>query len=635
MPAHRLLTLMMSIIVWWYGAAHASAQTLTGRIVRQDDPTVAVAGARVSLAGDPAADPVFTDAQGRFALPATAVLPDALHIAKAGFLSQAISVATLTPPLEVALVRGAAISGVVRDAVGTPVPGVTVRVTPRDTTDGREARTTVTDDRGAYRIARLESGQYRVNTSTAVNGVAIGDTLVAASLAASDLVTVDVHAGDDLFVALTDETGRRVLDIDRGAIEGFVRNEAGEPAEGMIVRAFHGLLADGRRRLQQVGPDRMTDDRGRYRLYNLPPGQYLVQVEQGAPSSQGAPPASVPIYFPSAAAAADAVTVRVRPSLEVTDIDIAYRREQYSRVHGFVIATGNASSQGTITLIRAVKAGAIVEPPIASSIKADGSFLFERVLPGDYVLIMQRPTEPLPYRITVSSPDTGPLTVLTTPVRVASGRVVLEGDRSVTPQQFRLKLLPADPDVSAGVAASGLAEIVLIRADWTLSLQPLPVPSRFVLEKAPPGWFIKSVNVSVAQPAFVPIDVPASGNTEIVDVTLVLSKAAAALSGAIVGDSSQEPSGTRVVLFATDESRWYTQSPYVVSVTAEGGRFSLDSVAPGEYFVAAVPAGDIDVTAGELRDPDLLRQLSAEARRITLSEGARRTLELRVSRAAR
>jgi len=70
-------------------------------------------------------------------------------------------------------------------------------------------------------------------------------------------------------------------------------------------------------------------------------------------------------------------------------------------------------------------------------------------------------------------------------------------------------------------------------------------------------------------------------------------------------------------------------------VTAEGGRFSLDSVAPGEYFVAAVPAGDIDVTAGELRDPDLLRQLSAEARRITLSEGARRTLELRVSRAAR
>jgi len=195
--------------------------------------------------------------------------------------------------------------------------------------------------------------------------------------------------------------------------------------------------------------------------------------------------------------------------------------------------------------------------------------------------------------------------------------------------------LPADPDLSAGVAYSGLTQTVLIRADWTLYMQPLPVPSRFVLEKAPPGWFIKSVNVSVAQPAFVPIDVPASGNTEIADVTLVLSKTAAALSGAIVGDSSQEPSGTRVVLFATDESRWYTQSPYVVSVTAEGGRFSLDSVAPGEYFVAAVPAGDIDVTAGELRDPDLLRQLSAEARRITLSEGARRTLELRVSRAAR
>jgi hypothetical protein len=234
----------------------------------------------------------------------------------------------------------------------------------------------------------------------------------------------------------------------------------------------------------------------------------------------------------------------------------------------------------------------------------------------------------------VTAPDTGPLTVRTAPIRVALGRIVVEGDGGVTPQQFRLKLLPADPDVSAGVS-SGLVESVFIGADWAISLQPLDVPGRFVLEKAPPGWFIKSVNVSAWQSASVPIDVPASGNTEIVDVTLVLSKTAAALSGAIVGDSSQERSGTRVVLFATDESLWYTQSPYVAAVTAEGGRFSLDSVVPGEYFVAAVPAGDIDVTAGELSDPDLLRQLSLGARPITLSEGTRRTLELRVSRAPR
>jgi hypothetical protein len=102
-----------------------------------------------------------------------------------------------------------------------------------------------------------------------------------------------------------------------------------------------------------------------------------------------------------------------------------------------------------------------------------------------------------------------------------------------------VRALPADPDLSAGVLYSGLAEMVFIQPDWTLLLQPLAAPSRFVLQKAPPGWFIKSVNVPTPQPPHVPIDVPASASTEIIDVTLVLSNTVASLSGSLVGDVHQ------------------------------------------------------------------------------------------------
>ena len=498
----------MSLAVWFWVAAHAVAQTptLTGRVVRADNPAVPLAGARVSLVDDASGDPALTDARGRFTLAITATAPaDALRITKAGFLSRTVAVAALATSPELALVRGAVIAGVVQDAAGAPATGVTVRLTRLDTAGG-EAWETSADDRGAYRFAGLRNGRYQVSASSAVRDVTVDGKPVAASLVASDVVTLDVHAGDELFAALTDkETARTGVPGARGVIEGAVRDEAGELAEGVTVRLFRGQLVDGRRQLQQVGAARVTDDRGRYRMFGLAPGQYVVQVTYDKAPEDGALSARVPIYFPSASAAADAVPVRVGPDVENAGVDIAYRRERYARVHGSVIATGDAQPAGSIKLMRPFTAGALVEPPLTSSVEANGSFVFERVVPGDYVLFVPRPTERLPFRITVAAPDTGPLTIRTTSTRHASGRILLEGDRSVTPQQFSMRLLPADPDVSGGLT-TGLAELVSIGTDWRLTLQPLDAPSRFVLQKAPPGWFIKSVNVSTPQPANEPQD---------------------------------------------------------------------------------------------------------------------------------
>jgi protocatechuate 3,4-dioxygenase beta subunit len=56
----------------------------------------------------------------------------------------------------VALDRGAVITGTVRDAQNRPVEGVTVKAS------GAESETAVTGADGTYRLVGLEAGSYRV-----------------------------------------------------------------------------------------------------------------------------------------------------------------------------------------------------------------------------------------------------------------------------------------------------------------------------------------------------------------------------------------------------------------------------------------------------------------------------------------
>lgn len=69
----------------------------------------------------------------------------------------------LAGPAAAQIIRGA-ISGTVRDASGSNVPGATVTVTNMDT---NISRTTVSDANGFYRVAALDPGRYAVRTTLA------------------------------------------------------------------------------------------------------------------------------------------------------------------------------------------------------------------------------------------------------------------------------------------------------------------------------------------------------------------------------------------------------------------------------------------------------------------------------------
>jgi hypothetical protein len=74
-----------------------------------------------------------------------------------------------------------------------------------------------------------------------------------------------------------------------GVISGRVSDEQGEPAARITVQAFAYQYVGGKRSLVQAG-NTQTNDIGEYRLFWLPPGEYVVSatVEPDVPGSNTA-----------------------------------------------------------------------------------------------------------------------------------------------------------------------------------------------------------------------------------------------------------------------------------------------------------------------------------------------------------
>src|SRR5262249_19158758 len=117
-----------------------------------------------------------------------------------------------------------------------------------------------------------------------------------------------------------------------GVITGRVTGVRGEPLEGVfvdirMVRDHEGRKYSSSLSMRRTDRDRfLTDDRGVYRIYEVPPGVYLVSAIDIpiAPFNTGSIAHDAPTYYPSADREA-AVEVAVRGGEEVTGIDIRHR----------------------------------------------------------------------------------------------------------------------------------------------------------------------------------------------------------------------------------------------------------------------------------------------------------------------
>jgi hypothetical protein len=174
----------------------------------------------------------------------------------------------------------ASISGTVFIAGEPKQPARRVRVTLTNVARTSPGQTTTTDDGGAFTFHRLTPGQYELQ--------AFKNAYLRASYGASR----PDRAGTPVVVKDGEAVTNLAMTIARGGvITGVVRDVGGRPVPGVNIRVlklgYNAVTGERTLGAPSTGNVGMTDDRGEYRAYGLPPGGYLVVVVPPVSSGRG------------------------------------------------------------------------------------------------------------------------------------------------------------------------------------------------------------------------------------------------------------------------------------------------------------------------------------------------------------
>ena len=280
-------------------------------------------------------------------------------------------------------------------------------------------------------------------------------------------------------------------------IAGTVTDAYGAPQPNLRVQVMQARTVNGQQRFEFAGlfgGGGATDDRGSYRIFGLPPGDFLVAAsslgslsarqttaeeirwaqQQGAGRTVGATvtdPASggpetgqmmsyAPAYFAGTSDVSAATTVAVGAGEERTGVDFTVQIVPAARVEGVVSRSDRQSVQGVQLFLLAnsrVSSPVLLESPISNRVVvgADGKFTFRSVRPGRYTLTARgssrppapgaRPGPPVMdlwalVDVAVTGRDVSGVTVTLEPGLTVSGRVEFDGKTLTPPELPRVNI---------------------------------------------------------------------------------------------------------------------------------------------------------------------------------------------------
>lgn len=341
-----------------------------------------------------------------------------------------------------------------------------------------------------------------------------------------------------------------------GVVTGQVQTREGAPAAAVRVAAIPApppQAVEGLNYYVPPPPTRVTqtDEQGRYRLTNLPPGRYLIAAGL----------IGVGTYHPDEREAQRAAVVTVGADAPV-NADIRMVTPIGARVNGRVTPPPSAGS-GEIAVLSGVTLPEVAEIPVG----ADGLFTFGRVPAGRY-LVSIFPTPPGfgSVAVNVREADVTTVDIRRPPTHAVNGRVVVTHG----PIPSALLALVADRSYVP----------IRINADGTFTAFAQSARHRFELSGVPVGYSLASLRLG-SQDLSQGLTV---GNADISGVTVTISapKDLPRIRGRIAG----------LTRTATVEMR----GPIIGTLTspiAGDGSFEFAAATPGLYDLRVPEAPEL------------------------------------------
>jgi carboxypeptidase family protein len=519
-----------------------------------------------------------------------------------------------TPRAGTGVIRGR----VVRADTGEPLRRVQVRVDEWSTGDRGGPASTMTDAEGRYELTQLPAGRYQLKATR--GGY------------------VEVAYGQ----RRPFERGRP-LELDEGAVlknidfalppgavvTGRIVDETGEAVASVSVALERRRYVDGARRLvaENAGS---TDDRGEFRIFGVPPGDYVIVARLDAPDLGSRDRVRyVPTYYPGTPVASEAQAVTIAAGQELPGVTIALVRAATATVRGFVRSSGQATL-GPITVVtaREVNGPQAYGEGVMAIAAPDGSFAVAGLLPGAYVL-EARSELGLAYaskEISVEGADVAGVSLMLSKGATARGRIRF--DTGHPPPGLRASEVFVTPSfvddlVDHHIMMSAGGGPPVAHDDWTFELQGLSGHG-FIRAGTIGDWQLKCVRREGVDVTDTPLDFA----TDIDGLEIELTGQATTVSGAVLDDRGGVALDGTVIVFADDPRKWGPQSRFIGSARPDQqGRFSIRGLPPGRYVAIAVGY----LQPGEERDPDALETWRKGATRFTLSEGETHALDLKLS----
>ena len=498
---------------------------------------------------------------------------------------------------------------------GSPLAKATLSLRSKGSTPLDRPRTIRTNGSGEYTFRDLEPGQYVLSATRKGYiprnyGQKNGSSF----------------RREDTGTSLTVAPGQVLEDIDfhlirGGVVEGRVVDQENEAVERVrvMVKGYRSLA--GKERLLPFGRDE-TDDRGQFRIFGIPPGNYYLSVSPlpFIRDPRREIPSFAPTYYPGVLRIEEAARIEVTAGGELGGLNIIVMEAFSYSVSGRVL-TPEGQPAHSVWIMSMQESGKDPSSMMGPNTHTDlqGEFKVSGLLPGTHRLYARagggEDAQMASATVDVVDQDLSGLTLVLGEGAEITGRIVAEGEASTVDwHRVFLSVVPTGNITLMAFGGSGFQ----VNEDFTFKISNRPEGTYRLMVRLPAGnHYVSSIHFEGQDITDRPIEL--RSNDRLDGVEIYISSEGARISGSVEqAEGRKVAEGATVLVFSADPDQRAFPSRFTrTTQTDQSGRFSLQGLVPGEYLVCALA----DHEAGHEMDPDYLRSLERDSQRIDPSPG--------------